>query len=423
MEGNEQGSIEKLMEQFHVYNDQRNHQKAKEILEIVLEIQMKELGEDDLCVAYTLTIIGTVLLREGTYNEALEKHNRALEIQLKKLGGKHVDTADTYEAMGRVFLEQENNLEKAEEMFRKALDINLEILPQNDSDLMDLYQLLAISLKMQCKFSEATKIQKLMLVTLLQMYGEYHPDVVKSYIGIAMLLTNQNRLDDALQMLAKSIEICSRLQRLGDFDTNILGGALLIKAKCLQSLGNLEGATEAFTNLKMIQKETLGEMHPSTAETYQNLARAYDRQDRTEDAIKAYTKAINIRKAVLGDSHPRTKEVMIELKFVGSEKNARALNEQGMAMKAQGDSEKAIQFFHEALGVFNEFYRAHPYMAEIYENISDVKVEQGLLEDGVAASAEALKMRRRALGDDHIDTKRRMEAHRSLLKRLLKNRS
>jgi tetratricopeptide (TPR) repeat protein len=196
MEGNEQGSIEKLMEQFHVYNDQRNHQKAKEILEIVLEIQMKELGEDDLCVAYTLTIIGTVLLREGTYNEALEKHNRAVEIQLKKLGGKHVDTADTYEAMGRVFLEQENNLEKAEEMFQQALDIKLEILPQKISVLTDLYESIGITLQRQGKFSKATKMQKIVLSKLLEMHGEDRPSIVNAYIGIAGLLAHQNGLED-----------------------------------------------------------------------------------------------------------------------------------------------------------------------------------------------------------------------------------
>ena len=53
------------------------------------------------------------------------------------------------------------------------------------------------------------------------------------------------------------------------------------------------------------------------------------------------------------------------------------------------------------------------------------RLRKGMLEDGIAASAEALKMRRRipVLGDDHIDTKRRMEVRRSLLKRLLENRS
>jgi hypothetical protein len=59
----------------------------------------------------------------------------------------------------------------------------------------------------------------------------------------------------------------------------------------------------------------------------------------------------------------------------------------------------------------------------VLETLSAVKVKQGLLEDGIAASAEALKIRWRSFGDDHTDTKRRMEAHRSLLKGLLENRN
>ena len=46
--------------------------------------------------------------------------------------------------------------------------------------------------------------------------------------------------------------------------------------------------------------------------------------------------------------------------------------------------------------------------AAVLENVSAVKVEQGLLESGIAASAAALKNCRRLLEDDHIDTKRRM---------------
>jgi tetratricopeptide (TPR) repeat protein len=106
-------------------------------------------------------------------------------------------------------------------------------------------------------------------------------------------------------------------------------------------------------------------------------------------------------------------------------------------MKEQGDWEKAMQLFQQSLGIYSEINNAHPSfealyenssaicveLAAVHENISAVKVEQGLLEDGIAASAEALKIRRRTQGDDHIDTKGRMEVHRSSLKRVLENRS
>jgi tetratricopeptide (TPR) repeat protein len=92
-------------------------------------------------------------------------------------------------------------------------------------------------------------------------------------------------------------------------------------------------------------------------------------------------------------------------------------------LKAAGDSEKAMQLFQQSLDIFKETTSISPKVAEVYEHISAVKFGQGLLDDAIAASAEALKIRRRTLGDDHADTKRRMEIHRSLLKQLLENRS
>ena len=114
---------------------------------------------------------------------------------MKKLGEKHDHTANSYESIGRVFMEQEN-YEKAEEMFQQALDIKLEILPQKISVLTDLYESIGITLQRQGKFSKATKMQKIVLSKLLEMHGEDRPSIVNAYIGIAGLLAHQNGLED-----------------------------------------------------------------------------------------------------------------------------------------------------------------------------------------------------------------------------------
>ena len=82
--------------------------------------------------------------------------------------------------VGTVTLKQGSS-ENAEEMFRKAFDINREILPQSVSDLTDLDQQIALSLQKQGKLSEATKIQKHILAKVLHIHGEDHIDVVKSH--------------------------------------------------------------------------------------------------------------------------------------------------------------------------------------------------------------------------------------------------
>ncbi|CAJ1931141.1 unnamed protein product [Cylindrotheca closterium] len=194
-------------------------------------------------------------------------------------------------------------------MFRKALDIKLEVLPNNHSEVMDLYMYLATSLKKQGKFPEATKIHKLQLEPLVEMHGEDHPGVVLAYNGIAALLALQNRLDDALQMLDKAIEICYRLPRLGDLDIGILGGTLLSKAKTLEDQGNVEAVVETLNKVLTIQVEPVGEMNPRTVKTYEELALAYVRRGMTEGAIKAYTKAIKLVKKSLAMNIPTLKSL------------------------------------------------------------------------------------------------------------------
>ncbi|CAJ1946419.1 unnamed protein product [Cylindrotheca closterium] len=167
-------------------------------------------------------------------------------------------------------------------------------------------------------------------------------------------------------------------------------------------------------------------MHPLTASTYEYLAQTDALRGMAGDVIKAYTKAMDIFNTVLGGGHPQTKRLTASFELFQRENTANALNKQGTVLKAHGDLEKATQLFLEALDIYKEDYDSHRYMIDISENISDVKFEQDLLEERIAVSAEALKMRRRIpiLGDNHIDTKRRMEAHRSLLKsRLLENRN
>ncbi|CAJ1949400.1 unnamed protein product [Cylindrotheca closterium] len=422
MEGNEHNcSVEELIDKGITYYYQENYQKSKEIFKRALGIQSKEFGDDDLSVASTLLLIGKVLMTERKSDEALEKLNRALAIRMKKLG-RHDDTAEAFAEIGSLLLSQDDD-KKAEPMFRKALDIKREIQPKNHYDEAHLCQLLADSLRKQGKYSEATKVLKFQLATLLQVHGEDHPGVILAYQGIAKLLSLQNRLGDALQIIDRGIEICKRLQRLGDFEIRFLGGTFQCKGHILCEQGNFKAATEAFNKVLLIQKETIGEMHHSTAQTYEYLALTYDGQDMIEDAIQSYAKAISISRKVPCNHHPHTEELVRSLDLLEREKNASSLNEQGLAMRAKGNSEMAIQLFQESLDIYRKISITNPNVAAVYEHISSIKVDQGLLEDAIAASAEALKIRRRADGDDNADTKRRMEEHRSLLRRLVANRS
>jgi tetratricopeptide (TPR) repeat protein len=55
-----------------------------------------------------------------------------------------------------------------------------------------------------------------------------------------------------------------------------------------------------------IREKALGEEHPDTAETYNNIALVYSRQDDYPRALEWYYKALAIQEKALGKEHPRT---------------------------------------------------------------------------------------------------------------------
>ena len=56
----------------------------------------------------------------------------------------------------------------------------------------------------------------------------------------------------------------------------------------------------------MISEKVLGEEHPYTADSYNNLAMVYYSQGRYKEAEELYKKALLIREKVLGEEHPDT---------------------------------------------------------------------------------------------------------------------
>jgi len=53
-------------------------------------------------------------------------------------------------------------------------------------------------------------------------------------------------------------------------------------------------------------KKVLGEEHPSTAISYNNLAELYRNIGEYQKAEPLYLKALNIREKILGEEHPST---------------------------------------------------------------------------------------------------------------------
>jgi tetratricopeptide (TPR) repeat protein len=76
-----------------VHKERGEYEKALELFNKCLEIEMKKLGADSIQVATTLNNIGMVYDNRGEYEKALEQYNKCMEIQMKKMGVDSIQVA------------------------------------------------------------------------------------------------------------------------------------------------------------------------------------------------------------------------------------------------------------------------------------------------------------------------------------------
>jgi CHAT domain-containing protein len=107
-------------------------------------------------------------------------------------------------------------------------------------------------------------------------------------------------------------------------------------AALYQSQGRYSEAEPLYKQALAIRKQQLGDNHPDTATSLNNLAALYQSQGRYSEAEPLYKQALAIRKQQLGDNHPDT---------------ATSLNNLALLYQSQDDIPQAINYRTQALAV------------------------------------------------------------------------
>jgi len=171
----------------------------------------------------------------------------------------------------------------------------------------------------------------------------------------------------------------------------------LVKARLLQTvaetlmgLGLLERASAAQTEALEIRRRFLGDEHPDTLISINNMGYSMRARGKLTEAEVLYHEALEKRRRILGDDHPDT---------LGS------INNVGFLLHAQGKPTEAEAFFREALEKRRRI-RGDDHLDTLgsINNLGMLFLEQGKLTEAEPFLREALEKRRRILGDEHRDT-------------------
>jgi tetratricopeptide (TPR) repeat protein len=139
-----------------------------------------------------------------------------------------------------------------------------------------------------------------------------------------------------------------------------------------------------------IEVKVLGEEHPNTATTYNNIALVYDAQGNYPEAMKWHQKALVIREKVQGKEHPDT---------------AATYHNMAGVYQIQGDYPAALAWYHKALAIREKTWgKERPETATTYNNMALVCQAQGDFPAALSWNQKALIIREKVLGKEHPDT-------------------
>jgi CHAT domain-containing protein/tetratricopeptide (TPR) repeat protein len=164
----------------------------------------------------------------------------------------------------------------------------------------------------------------------------------------------------------------------------------------LATAGELHGkheyaaAEKFFRQSWTIRRRVLGEDHPETLISCNNLAFNLDAQGKYTEAQPLLEEALSSRRRVLGEEHPSTAISCINLAF--------NFSAQGKYAEAQPLFEKALAISRSVLG------DEHPFTALSYNGVAGNLDAQGKYVEAQPLFEKALSIRRRVRGDNDSDT-------------------
>ena len=162
------------------------------------------------------------------------------------------------------------------------------------------------------------------------------------------------------------------------------------RASQLYARGEYAEAALLFRETLRVGRDTLGEDHPDTATSYNNLAETLRAQGKYAEAEAMHRRALAIELKAPGEGHPDT---------------ATSYNNLAETLRAQGKYAEAEAMFRRALAsVLKAPGEGHPHTALSYNNLAETLRAQGKYAEAEAMHRRALAIDLKARGEGHPDT-------------------
>jgi tetratricopeptide (TPR) repeat protein len=153
------------------------------------------------------------------------------------------------------------------------------------------------------------------------------------------------------------------------------------------NMGRYDEAEPLHKQALELRKQLLGENHPSTAQSLNNLANLYYNMGRYDEAEPLHKQALELKKQLLGENHPDTAASLNNL--------ASLYYNMGRYDEAEPLHKQALELRKQLLG------ENHPDTAASLNNLAYLYDNQGKYEEAEPLYKQALEIAERVLGENH----------------------
>jgi tetratricopeptide (TPR) repeat protein len=283
--------------------------EAIEYYDSALSIQ-KELGCDEIYVATSEVLKGTVEFQMGNWRKALKILVDGHAVLVDELGGEHQTVAGTLYQIGVVqnaLCEVDEAISALEEA--KSIQINL-LGKDHPATLRTRRQISDMFAVYEAELDSSLAEFNDILTTQLRIHGEKHPNIAETLHSIGCA---QSRKGDSSKAL-RTLEECyyMRLAFLG-WDHPLQGSTLHEIVLIHLKAGRLKKALHISEVVLGIRKEALGEGHIDVARTLTTKGSCLVAQGKFVAATECFREALRISEAAVGDTHPSVADVYSEM--------------------------------------------------------------------------------------------------------------
>ena len=203
----------------------------------------------------------------------------------------------------------------------------------------------------------------------------------------ALIYHHTGRLKEAEELGRQVIE--TRKQILGDEHPDTLM-SMNDLVWMYWSQGRFKEGEELGTQVVKIRKKVLGEEHPDTLMSLNNLVTTYKNQGRLKEAESLGIQVVETKKKVLGDEHPDT---LISLNNLST-----IYRNQGRLEESEEIITRVVQTRKKVLG------DKHPRTLISINDLASTYRTQGRWEEAEKLGVQVMETRKKILGDEHPDT-------------------